>query len=195
MRLFVGNGGPNLVSSFHVIGEIFDHVYQEGGMKISQEQVQTTLVPAGGSAIVDFKLDVPGTFILVDHSLFRAFNKGALGMLKVEGPQNLLVYSGKEVDATYLGDSALPGGADSRVAALESEMKKAIAGEPKIAAMGKEIFIEKGKRIYAQSLLRVPSGGRPGLARRVSAAGEIRLPHGGQRRAPSAASSKGSPAR
>ncbi len=151
VRLFVGNGGPNLTSSFHVIGEIFDHVFQEGGMKLSQENVQTTLVPAGGSAIVDFKLDVPGTFILVDHALFRAFNKGALGMLKVEGPQNLLVYSGKEVDATYLGDYAVPGGADSRVAALQSEMKKAIAGEPKIAAMGKEIFIEKGKRIYAQT--------------------------------------------
>ena len=151
VRLFVGNGGPNLTSSFHVIGEIFDRVYPEGGMKLVQENVQTTIVPAGGSAIVDFKLDVPGTFILVDHALFRAFNKGALGMLKVEGPQNLLVYSGKEVDATYLGDYALPGGADSRVAALQSEMKKVIAGEPKIAAMGKEIFIEKGKRIYAQT--------------------------------------------
>ena len=120
-------------------------------MKLSQENVQTTIVPAGGSAIVDFKLDVPGTFILVDHALFRAFNKGALGMLKVEGPQNLLVYSGKEVDATYLGDYALPGGANARVAALQTEMKKAIAGEPKIAAMGKEIFVEKGKRIYAQT--------------------------------------------
>ncbi len=151
VRLFVGNAGPNLTSSFHVIGEIFDHVYLEGGMKVSQENVQTTTIPAGGSAIVDFKLEVPGTFILVDHALFRAFNKGALGMLSVEGPQNLLTYSGKEVDATYLGDYALPGSADSRVAALQSDMKKMIAGDPKIAAMGKELFIEKGKRIYAQT--------------------------------------------
>jgi nitrite reductase (NO-forming) len=151
VRLFVGNGGPNLTSSFHVIGEIFDRVYQEGGMKPSQENVQTTIVPAGGSAMVEFKLDVPGTFILVDHSLFRAFNKGALGMLKAEGPQNLLVYSGKEVDATYLGDYALPGSGGTRVATLESAMKKASASEPKIAAMGKEIFVEKGKRIYAQT--------------------------------------------
>jgi nitrite reductase (NO-forming) len=164
VRLFIGNGGPNLTSSFHVIGEIFDHVYQEGGVKISQEQVQTTLVPAGGSAIVDFTLEVPGTFILVDHALFRAFNKGALGMLKVEGPQNLLVYSGKEVDATYLGDSSLPGGSDVRVAALESEMKKAIAGEPKIAAMSKEIFIEKGKRIYAQACFACHQAEGQGLA-------------------------------
>jgi nitrite reductase (NO-forming) len=151
VRLFVGNGGPNLTSSFHVIGEIFDHVYQEGGTKVSQEQVQTTVVPPGGSAIVDFTLDVPGTFILVDHALFRAFNKGALAMLKAEGPQNLLVYSGKEVDATYLGESALPGNAETKVAALESEMKKAIAGDPKFAAMGKEILMEKGKRVYMQT--------------------------------------------
>jgi len=86
VRIFVGNGGPNLISSFHVIGEIFDKVYQEGGVKVTQEQVQTTIVPAGGSAMVEFSVEVPGTYILVDHSLFRAFNKGALGMLKWKVP-------------------------------------------------------------------------------------------------------------
>lgn len=149
VRMFVGNGGPNLASNFHVIGEIFDKVYAEGGIKVSQEQVQTTIVPAGGSAIVEFGLEVPGTYILVDHALFRAFNKGALGMLKVEGPANLLVYSGKEVDATYLGESAI-GGTEGKVATMEAEMKKAIAGDPKIAAMGKGILMEKGKRVYTQ---------------------------------------------
>lgn len=103
VRLYVGNGGPNLVSSFHVIGEIFDKVYFEGGTRY-QENVQTTLVPAGGAAMTEFRLEAPGTFILVDHSIFRAFNKGALGMLKVEGEDNLAVYSGKEVDSVYLGD-------------------------------------------------------------------------------------------
>ncbi len=149
VRLFVGNGGPNLTSSFHVIGEIFDKVYAEGGIKVTQEQVQTTGVPPGGSAVVEFKVEVPGTFILVDHALFRAFNKGALGMLKVDGPQNLLVYSGKEVDATYLGESAM-GGAEGKVAAMEAQLKKAIAGDPKIAAMGKDILMEKGKRVFTQ---------------------------------------------
>jgi nitrite reductase (NO-forming) len=106
VRLFVGNGGPNLVSSFHVIGEIFDKVFQEGGTRY-QENVQTTLVPAGGSAITEFRVEVPGTLIIVDHSIFRAFNKGALGMLKVDGDDNLLVYSGKEVDNVYLGDKVM----------------------------------------------------------------------------------------
>ena len=75
VRLYVGNGGPNLVSSFHIIGEIFDKVHVEGGTLINHN-VQTTLVPAGGSVIVEFKVDVPGNLIMVDHSIFRAFNKG-----------------------------------------------------------------------------------------------------------------------
>lgn len=105
VRMFVGNGGPNLVSSFHVIGEIFDKVWFEGGTRF-QENVQTTLIPAGGAAIAEFHTEVPGSYVLVDHSLFRAFNKGALAIMKVDGPENPEIYSGKEVDETYLGDKA-----------------------------------------------------------------------------------------
>ena len=105
VRLYVGNGGPNLVSSFHVIGEIFDKVWFEGGTRF-QENVQTTLIPSGGAAIMEFHMEVPGSYVLVDHSLFRAFNKGALGILKAEGPDNKAIYSGKEVDEVYLGDRA-----------------------------------------------------------------------------------------
>ena len=85
VRLFVGNGGPNLVSSFHVIGEIFDKVWYEGGTHF-QENVQTTLIPAGGAAMMEFHIEVPGSYVLVDHSIFRAFNKGALAILKADGP-------------------------------------------------------------------------------------------------------------
>lgn len=91
VRLFVGNGGPNLSSSFHVIGEIFDKVYVEGGSVIN-ENVQTTMIPAGGSAIVDFKVNVPGDLVIVDHAIFRAFNKGALGKINVSGEENPKVF-------------------------------------------------------------------------------------------------------
>ena len=91
VRLFVGNGGPNLVSSFHVIGEIFDRVYVEGGTTINHN-VQTTIIPAGGAAIVEFKVEEPGNYIIVDHSIFRAFNKGAIGTLKVTGEKNPKIY-------------------------------------------------------------------------------------------------------
>jgi nitrite reductase (NO-forming) len=106
VRLFVGNGGPNLVSSFHVIGEIFDKVHVEGGDLINTN-VQTTLIPAGGAAIVEFRVDVPGTFILVDHSIFRAFNKGALAMLNVEGEENKTIYSGEIRDGIYLPEGGV----------------------------------------------------------------------------------------
>jgi len=107
VRLFVGNGGPNLVSSFHVIGAIFDEVRYEGGSNV-QKNVQTTLIPAGGAAVVKFKMQVPGSYVLVDHSIFRAFNKGALAILKVSGPENKSIYSGKELDSVYLGDRSQP---------------------------------------------------------------------------------------
>lgn len=102
VRIFFGVGGPNITSNFHVIGEIFDRVYTEGGTKVAQENVQTTVVPPGGSAIIEFKIDIPATYILVDHAIFRAFNKGALGMLKVDGERNSQIYTGKEADNVYL---------------------------------------------------------------------------------------------
>lgn len=100
VRMYVGNGGPNLVSSFHVIGEIFDKVYVEGG-KLINENVQSTVIPAGGAAIIEFKVDIPGSYTLVDHSIFRAFNKGALGQLKVEGDENPEIMTKKLSDTAY----------------------------------------------------------------------------------------------
>ena len=152
VRLFIGNGGPNLVSSFHLIGEIFDTVYQEGGTTPNQHNVQTTLIPAGGATIVEFRTDVPGTYVLVDHSVFRAFNKGALGMLKVDGPSDLLVYTGKEVDANYLG-KAVAAGSDAarKVISLKAAVAAEIKSNPKIADLNKEIQIEQGKQVYLQT--------------------------------------------
>lgn len=141
VRLFVGNGGPNLVSSFHVIGEIFDKVNVEGGSLIN-EDVQTTLIPAGGAAIVEFRVDVPGTFILVDHSIFRAFNKGALGMLKVLGEDNLNVYSGKQEEGIYQPE----GGGIQEMPSDDN----AIA-ESDIPAKSMEEMLKFGKDTYMQT--------------------------------------------
>ena len=136
VRLYVGNGGPNLVSSFHVIGEIFDNVNIEGGSLINHD-VQTTLIPAGGSSIVEFKVDVPGTFIIVDHSIFRTFNKGSLGMLKVTGDENKSIYSGKQTDAVYH-----PEGGTIQNMPEDANAAKA----PKAVTLAERI--EDGKSIY-----------------------------------------------
>lgn len=105
VRLYVGNAGPSLVSSFHVIGEIFDRVHVEGGSLIN-ENVSTTLIPAGGAAIVEFKCEVPGSLTLVDHSVFRAFNKGALAQINVVGEEKYDVFTGKQRDAVYLPEGS-----------------------------------------------------------------------------------------
>jgi nitrite reductase (NO-forming) len=95
IRIYFGSAGPNLTSSFHILGEIFDKVYLDAGAN-PQEHVQTISVPPGDAVILDLTVEVPGTYEMVDHALSRAFNKGAIGMLKVEGPPNPAVYSGPQ---------------------------------------------------------------------------------------------------
>jgi nitrite reductase (NO-forming) len=93
VRLFVGDIGPNLISSFHVIGEIFDTVYVEGSFSLVNHDVQTTLVPSGGAVGVEFTIEVPGDYLMVDHAIYRALHKGANGIIHVEGPPNPDVYN------------------------------------------------------------------------------------------------------
>lgn len=83
MRIYFGAGGPNTASAFHVIGEIFDTVYPEAGSALTRD-VQTTLVPPGGAAMVELTFQVPGTYLLVDHAISRV-DRGALGQIVVEG--------------------------------------------------------------------------------------------------------------
>ena len=142
VRLYVGNIGPNLISSFHIIGEIFDKVWLYGGETVTQQNVQTVLIPAGGAAIVEFKVKVPGTYILVDHSLFRAFNKGAVGMLKVTGEPDDAIFSDKQKDELYFGSDL-----DKEIESGNSSSKNESAGHADnandinaIVQMGKNVF-------------------------------------------------------
>ncbi len=144
VRLFVGNGGPNLVSSFHVIGEIFDKVFVEGGSMVN-ENVQTTLIPAGGAAIVEFKVDVPGNLVLVDHSIFRAFNKGALGILKVEGNENKKVFGGKIEEKVYNPGNAVA----SSIDVTEEGASGPSASTPLSSSLAEKM--ERGKGVYTQN--------------------------------------------
>ncbi len=100
VRIFFGVGGPNLSSSFHVIGEIFDRVYPEGASEPVLKNVQTTHVPSGGATIVEFKTEIPGSYTLVDHSLGR-LEKGAAGVLQVSGPDNPAIF--KPINAGSAG--------------------------------------------------------------------------------------------
>jgi nitrite reductase (NO-forming) len=95
VRIFVGNAGPNLISSFHIIGEIFDKAHAEAALE-GQTNVQTTLIPAGGAAWVEFTVNEPGRYQLVDHSISRAIDKGAVAFLDVDGEPDASVFSSPE---------------------------------------------------------------------------------------------------
>ncbi len=149
VRLFVGNGGPSLISSFHVIGEIFDRVHTEAGTTVT-ENVQTTLVPAGGAAIVEFETQVPGDYILVDHAIFRAFNKGALGIMAVTGPPDSTVYSGRIEQGVYIPE----GGAIQTVPGAAVEAPLASTPEERIAF---------GERVYGANCVACHQANGQGL--------------------------------
>ena len=92
VRLYVGVGGPNFTSSFHVIGEIFDRVYTMGDlMSPPLRGIQTVSVPPGGAVAVEFKVEVPGRYLLVDHALSR-LERGLLGFLMVDGTDQPDIY-------------------------------------------------------------------------------------------------------
>ncbi len=94
VRIFFGVGGPNFTSSFHVIGEIFDRVFDQASLTGAPlTDVQTTLVPPGGATMVEFSLEVPGNYILVDHALSR-LQRGLAGYLIVEGPDAPEIFLG-----------------------------------------------------------------------------------------------------
>jgi len=104
VRIYFGVGGPYATSSFHVIGEIFDTVYNLASLTGTPlTNVQTITVPPGGAAAVDLKLEVPGKFILVDHALSRA-ERGLVGILDVEGPKNPEVFQSLSNEAASVSD-------------------------------------------------------------------------------------------
>ena len=140
VRLFVGNGGPNLISSFHVIGEIFDRVQVEGG-KLVNENVQTTVIPAGGAAIVEFKVEVPGSYTLVDHAIFRAFNKGALGQLIAQGRENPVIY-GKQEPVPYQAKVTNSQVTTNEATSTKETSNKTLAQQ-----------IEDGKKVYQRTCI------------------------------------------
>lgn len=99
VRIFFGNGGPNMGSNFHVIGEIFDRVYS-GSPKTPIENEETWYVPPGSASIFEFKLDEPGSYTLVDHALWRVA-KGAAGVLMVDGSWDDSIYSPNATNASH----------------------------------------------------------------------------------------------
>lgn len=152
VRIFFGNGGPNLASSFHVIGEIFDRVYIEGGDQVNYN-IGTTLIPAGGAAILEFKAEVPSNLVMVDHSIFRAFNKGALGILSITGDKNPEIFTGEIMEGIYSPEGS-----------VIQNMPKNEAPVEATKVLSKAEQIEAGKKIYMQGCFACHQGNGEGVA-------------------------------
>jgi nitrite reductase (NO-forming) len=144
IRLYLGNAGPSLLSSFHIVGEIFDNVYGEGGSKINQHNVQTTIVPVGGAAMVEFVAEVPGSYQMVDHSMFRAFNKGAMGGLEIEGAARPDVFSDRTGQGPYQPGTRLRGVSVANHATAASGAATRAAGQD----MRASALLDHGKQVY-----------------------------------------------
>ncbi len=160
VRIFFGNGGPNLTSAFHIIGTIFDNVYEDGGALVTQHDVQTTTVSPGCAVIVEFHARVPGNLTMVDHALSRSFDKGALGLITVTGPANKLIYSGKIADEPYSGT------ANEAVAAASVQPAKAADLPPPGGPVTREVQMERGKAVFLSACFAChqPDGkGLPGV--------------------------------
>ena len=94
IRIYFGDAGPNFISSFHIIGQILSQVWQYGDLTDPPlHGVQTVLVPAGGTVVVDLNLVYPGQYTIVDHDITRAVDLGALGVLNVTGWANETVFN------------------------------------------------------------------------------------------------------
>lgn len=96
IRLFFGVGS-HIPSYFHIIGGVLDRLYPEGDiLSAPHRNVQTTVVPPGGAMMAEFTLEAPGKYLLVDHSLSRAIDKGAIGEIVVEGPERPEIFGAVE---------------------------------------------------------------------------------------------------
>ncbi|HUI87581.1 MAG TPA: copper-containing nitrite reductase [Anaerolineales bacterium] len=94
IRIFLGNAGPNKISSFHIIGEIMDRVYDQGSLTSPPlTNVQTTLVPAGGAAMIELQFQVPGKYTFLDHAIAR-MERGLMGWIIVDGPPAPDIFNG-----------------------------------------------------------------------------------------------------
>ena len=128
IRLYVGNSGPSRPLSLEVEGETQEFVYGEGAALV-HTNAQTTRIPAGGTAMIDLDLDVPGEYAFLDQGVAR-------GLLRVEG---------EAVDEPGGGAAgSVENGADAGAAASGDAAAMTPALQEKIAA---------GEQVYARTCI------------------------------------------
>jgi nitrite reductase (NO-forming) len=144
MRIYFVDAGLNLASNFHPIGSHWDKVWEDGGLlNAPLRGLQTVLVPAGGSTIVELDALVPMTVVLVDHALARAFDKGAIGQIVISGDDNPDIFE-------FIGKSGSPAPTTAPASAtpLPSSTPQASASAPASPGTGLQVSIVAGAFIF-----------------------------------------------
>jgi nitrite reductase (NO-forming) len=85
-RFWVVAAGPTNNVNFHVVGAMLDRAWINSDVTQFQRNVQTAIVPAGGGAFFDVKIDKVGTYPFVSHA-FADVDLGQVGLLKVGNPK------------------------------------------------------------------------------------------------------------
>lgn len=155
MRIYFVNAGLNLDSNFHPIGSHWDAVYPEGALLSEPIRgSQTTLVPAGGGVVVDLIAQVPQTIVLVDHALARAFDKGAIGQIVIDGAPNPEIFEAVGVDAPE------PTSAPTDAEQAGGELVSIVAGSGVSQQMDApdEFAADEDPADYSVNVLTVPVG-------------------------------------
>jgi len=100
VRVFMVNGGPNLLSSLHPIGNVWSRVWIMGAFATPPMRfLQSVLVPPGNAVVAEMELPVPETIKIVDHALTRATNKGGVAEIVVTGEENPEIFNAKPLNS------------------------------------------------------------------------------------------------
>jgi nitrite reductase (NO-forming) len=83
VRIFFVNIGPNLSSTFHIVGALLSTVYRNGNPTDAMHNVQTYQVGPGDAAVFEFRASEPGNYPFLDHAMGHAY-KGAMGLFRAQ---------------------------------------------------------------------------------------------------------------
>jgi len=87
VRIWVLDAGPSDISSFHIVGTIFDTVYKEGAYLLRPGNAEQggsqalDLAPAQGG-FVELSFAKPGMYVMVTHK-FSDASAGGLGVFQI----------------------------------------------------------------------------------------------------------------
>lgn len=81
VRINYINVGPNHVSTFHIVGIMWDYVYWQGNPDLPQAGGQTVTSGPSDSWVIEFRMPPDeGTYTMLDHAVSAA-DRGAIGLL------------------------------------------------------------------------------------------------------------------